>query len=143
MPASFRRFAICSHFCAAFVVMASPSSRAAVDFLKDVRPILEANCVSCHSGENAEGGFDLSSRAKAFGTGSKPPAIVPKKPEASSLYKAMIAPKDDETLMPPVKQGGPLDKASIETLRLWISEGANWPPDIILKTRAKKSAGSP
>ena len=45
--------------------------------------------------------------------------------------------------MPPVKQGGPLDKASIETLRHWISEGANWPTDIVLKTRAKKSSGNP
>ena len=29
--------------------------RAAVDFAKDVQPILEMNCVSCHAGEKAEG----------------------------------------------------------------------------------------
>ena len=40
--------------------------------------------------------------------------------------------------MPPAKKGGPLDKKSIETLRLWISEGAEWPNDLVLKTRAKK-----
>ncbi len=116
---------------------------AAVDFVKDVQPILETNCVSCHHGDKAEGGFDLSSHKSAFHSGSQPPAIVPNQPEKSALYKRTTVTKDDETLMPPAKKGGPLDKQSIETLRLWISEGANWPPDIVLKTRAKKTAGNP
>ncbi len=134
----------------AFCYLAEPSSWlrlrgvcAAVDFVKDVQPILEMNCVSCHSSENADGGYDLSNRAAAFESGSNAPAIVPKKPEESALYKLTIVPKDDETLMPPAEQGGPLDKAAIETLRVWISEGANWPNDIVLKTRAKKSGRSP
>src|SRR6476620_7056166 len=95
-------------------------SHAAVDFVRDVKPILEMNCVSCHSGEKAEGGFDLSSRQTAFKAGSESPAIVPFKPEASALYKLTIVPKDDDTLMPPTKQGGPLDKKSIAVLRAWI-----------------------
>ena len=90
--------------------------RAAVDFVKDVQPILETNCVSCHSGEKAEGGLDLSTRSTAFATGSNSPAIVPSKPEDSPLYTSTIVPKDDSNLMPPTKQGGPLDKSSIETL---------------------------
>src|SRR5262249_23272342 len=118
-------------------------SQAAVDFVKDVQPILEMNCVSCHSGEKAEGGFDLSNREAAFKFESESKAIVPSKPEASLLYKLTTVSKDDETLMPPVKKGGPLEKKSIETLRLWISEGAKWPNDVVLKTRAKKTKGDP
>lgn len=34
-------------------------------FSKDVRPVLEAKCLSCHSGEKPEGDFDLSPAAKA------------------------------------------------------------------------------
>ncbi len=118
-------------------------SSAAVDFVKDVQPILETNCVSCHSAEKAEGGLDLSTRSTAFASGNNPPAIVPHKPEDSPLYTRAIVTKDDSTLMPPVKQGGPLDKRSIETLRRWIADGADWPQDMVLKTRAKKSAGTP
>jgi formylglycine-generating enzyme required for sulfatase activity len=116
---------------------------AAIDFVKDVQPILETHCVSCHSAAKAEGDFDLSTRKSAFESGTSPPAIVPRKPDESALYALTIVPADDSTLMPPVKQGGPLDKKSIETLRLWISQGADWPNDITLKTRAKKSAGNP
>ena len=30
-----------------------------IDFARTVQPILEMNCLSCHSEENAEGDFDL------------------------------------------------------------------------------------
>jgi formylglycine-generating enzyme required for sulfatase activity len=132
-----------SVFGGAIVLAIGGPGRAAVDFVKDVQPILETNCVSCHSGEKPEGDFNLSSRETAFNSGSESPAIVPFKPDKSALYKLTIVSKDDDTLMPPVKQGGPLDKKSIETLRLWISQGANWPNGIALKTRAKKTAGTP
>src|SRR6476620_3497 len=121
----------------------SAPSRAAVDFVKDVQPILEMNCVSCHSGEKAEGGLDLSSRETAFKAGSDSPAIVPDKPDESALYKLTTVSKDDDTLMPPAKKGGPLDKKSIEIIRAWIAEGAKWPDGLILKTRAKKTNGDP
>jgi formylglycine-generating enzyme required for sulfatase activity len=124
------------------VAIAAPSL-AAVDFVKDVQPILETNCVSCHSGEKVEGGLDLSSRATAFKGGSDSAAIAPFKPNESPLYKLTSVSKDDETLMPPAKKGGPLDQKSIETLRLWIAEGAKWPSDLTLKTRARKTKGDP
>ena len=123
------------------LVMNSPAL-AAVDFVNDVKPLLEMNCLSCHSGEHAEGGLDLSTRELAFTSGSEP-AIVAKKPDESPLYQRTIVAKDDDTLMPPVKQGGPLEKAALEKLRLWIAEGANWPSEITLRTRAKKSKGMP
>src|SRR4051794_21196712 len=133
---------VCHSVGAAVVLTMAAPCIAKIDFVKDVQPILEMNCVSCHSGEK-QGDFDLTSRGTAFKTGSESSAIVPFNPEASALYKLTILPKDDESLMPPAKQGGPLDKKSIEVLRAWISEGANWPKDITLKTRAKRSAGTP
>src|SRR4051794_29102809 len=133
----------CSIFGVVIVLTIAATCHAKVDFVKDVQRILEMNCVSCHSGEKPEGDFDLTRRETAFRAGSESPAIVPFKPEASALYKLTNLPKDDESLMPPAKQGGPLDKKSIEVLRAWIAEGANWPKDITLKTRAKRSAGTP
>ena len=72
------------------ILLVAQSSVAAVDFVKDVQPILETNCVSCHSGEKAEGGLDLSTRSTAFASGSDSPAIVPYKPEESPLYTRTI-----------------------------------------------------
>ena len=128
--------------CAADLLKLPPPAAGPSDFVKDVQPILETNCVSCHHGEKAEGGLDLSNRESAFKSGSEP-SIVSSKPDESPLYKRLIVSKDDELLMPPIKQGGPLDKKLIVTLRMWIAEGANWPNDVVLKTRAKKTTGTP
>ena len=102
-----------------------------------MQPILEKNCLSCHSAEKSEGGLNLTTRSTAFTTGNSPPAIVPNKPEDSPLYTRTTLAKDDSTLMPPTKQGGPLDQSATETLRHWIAEGANWPKDVVLKTRRR------
>jgi formylglycine-generating enzyme required for sulfatase activity len=117
--------------------------RPRIDFVKHVQPILEMNCVSCHSAENREGDFDLSTREAAFTSGSEPPAIKAFDPAASQLYLLTILAKDDAALMPPMDQGGPLTKESIDVLRLWISQGAIWPEDQVLRTRAKKFVGPP
>jgi formylglycine-generating enzyme required for sulfatase activity len=114
-----------------------------IDFVEHVQPILEMNCVACHSATNSEGDFNLSTRQAAFESGSNPPAIVPFRPEESVLYVLMIAPKTEPNLMPPIKEGGPLAKEVTETLRLWIAQGAIWPKDISLKTKPKKPAGNP
>jgi formylglycine-generating enzyme required for sulfatase activity len=112
-----------------------------IDFVESVQPILEANCLSCHSHENAEGDFDLSTRDAAFSSGISPPSIVPFDPDKSAVFALTNVSKDDATLMPPADQGGPLDKESIETLRQWIAQGAIWPNDVNLEPRMKQPAG--
>ncbi len=116
--------------------------RRRIDFVDQVEPILEMNCVACHSNKNAEGDFNLSTRQTAFESGSAPPAIVPFDPEESALYKLVSVTKDDPTLMPPVKEGGPLTREETDTLRLWIAQGAIWPKETALQTRPKKPAGN-
>lgn len=114
---------------------------AAVDFEKDVRPILELNCVRCHNpkGTDFESGktdVDLSSHDAAFDVAS---TIVPGKPEKSKLYKTTVMPDDAEKLMPPKnKATGKLERITAqqsETLKLWIEEGANWPKEAKLVAR--------
>jgi formylglycine-generating enzyme required for sulfatase activity len=109
------------------------SAGAAVDFEKDVRPILEINCVRCHNPkatDYVEGGtdVDLSTKTAAFEVAS---TIAPGKPEKSKLYTTTVLPDDHKKLMPPPnKVTGKLErltKEQTETLKTWITEGANWP----------------
>jgi formylglycine-generating enzyme required for sulfatase activity len=114
-----------------------------VDFVEHVQPILEMNCLSCHSGDAPEGDFDMTTVQSAQETGANPPSFVPFRPDKSSIYTLTTVANDDATLMPPVDQGGPLKKEDIETLRLWIEQGAVWPKGINLKTREKAPTTTP
>ena len=108
-----------------------------IDFKKHVQPILERNCVSCHRDENLEAEFNLTTRSTAFASGDNAPAITPFDAQSSPLYTLTRLPKDDDQLMPPANSGGPLATEAMETLRLWIAQGAIWPDDLSLKPRAK------
>jgi formylglycine-generating enzyme required for sulfatase activity len=114
-----------------------------IDFVEHVQPILEMNCLSCHSGDEPEGEFDLTTHEAALQSGASPPSIVPTKPAESSIYRLTNVPPDDPALMPPADQGGPLAKDSVEILRLWIAQGAIWPDGVVLKTRPKAPTMSP
>ena len=105
-----------------------------VDFVKNVQPILEQQCVSCHSGDDAKGGLDLTTREMAMDSGS----IVPFVSSESSLYTTTVVNEDDDMLMPPKNTGGPLPTAMIKVLRGWIDQGALWPADLKLEKKAKR-----
>ncbi len=120
---------------------AALTASAAVDFVKDIQPILENNCVSCHRKGNVKGGVRLDTRKEATTSGDNGPALVPGKSAKSAMYTTMILPEDDDLLMPPKKKGGPLPKATTELIRTWIDEGATWPEDLTLISRKKEETG--
>jgi formylglycine-generating enzyme required for sulfatase activity len=118
----------------------------AVDFEKDVKPILEQNCVRCHNPKGTEfekGDTDvnLESKEAAFEVKS---TIVPGAPAKSKLYTTTTLPDDAKKLMPPKnKVTGALEritKEESETLKKWIEEGAKWPDGVGLKARKKEIA---
>ncbi len=97
-------------------------SNAAVEFNRDVRPILSDRCFFCHGPDSnnrkANLRLDQEQAAKA--------AIVPGDPAASKLYQRIAS--DNKTLrMPPAYLGhDKLPQRDIETIRRWIQEGALW-----------------
>ncbi|MCH2595095.1 MAG: SUMF1/EgtB/PvdO family nonheme iron enzyme [Pirellulales bacterium] len=109
-----------------------------IDFKRHIQPILEENCLSCHHPENSEGDYDLHNYQAAQKLADGGLAIVPFQPTASPLYTLTIRDQDSSDLMPPADAGGPLAKESIDRLFLWISQGAVWPEDAVLKPREKK-----
>jgi len=49
---------------------------ARITFLRNIRPILENKCVSCHGSERQKGGLRLDTRALALKGGDSGPAMV-------------------------------------------------------------------
>ncbi|MBL4886661.1 MAG: PSD1 domain-containing protein [Planctomycetaceae bacterium] len=96
-----------------------------VDFITHVEPILRQHCYRCHGEVQSKGGLQLSRRSAALGVAdSEEQIVVPGKPEQSLLLHRISDP-DAGDLMP--TDGEPLSKSEIETLTLWIKQGAKWP----------------
>ena len=121
----------------AFTFLAT-SGAIAVDFNKDIKPILETRCVSCHGIEKKKGDLDLSNLLSANKGGENGPAISPGKPEESELIHRITLAHDDDDIMPP--KGEALTTLQIQALKEWISEEAKWPDGLIL---VKKDAIKP
>ncbi|MCB1225395.1 MAG: DUF1549 domain-containing protein [Verrucomicrobiales bacterium] len=98
------------------------SGRAAPDFEKDVAPILEARCLSCHGEQEAKGDLRLDQREQALAE-----VIAAGRPEESVLIEKIRGPKPE---MP--KKGEPLSEAEVRVLRDWIAAGALWPEGRVL-----------
>src|SRR5271168_1775606 len=95
-----------------------------VEFSRDIRPILNQNCVACHGGVRQKNGVSFIFREEALGTGkSGRRTIVPGNPDASE-FMARLTSTDPETRMP--YHAPPLAPQQIALLRQWIKEGAKW-----------------
>jgi hypothetical protein len=99
----------------------------AVEFNRDIRPILSDACFNCHGPDKAKrkGGlhFDTEEGARADLGGYF--AIVPGKPHESALIERVTS-NEPAKRMPPPASGPALSKDKIELLRQWIAQGAQW-----------------
>jgi hypothetical protein len=100
----------------------------AVDFNREVRPILSDHCYACHGPDEGKrkAGLRLDREEEAFKelkSGER--AVVAGDLEKSALVQR-INTTDKDDIMPPVKHGKPLSKQQIETLTAWVKEGAKW-----------------
>src|SRR4051794_3335363 len=86
--ASLGRFAV--PLLASLLVPAPAGAASPAEFFeKEVRPVLVARCHSCHGNGKKKGGLSLASRAALLKGGDSGPAVVPGKPDASLLIKAI------------------------------------------------------
>jgi hypothetical protein len=111
----------------AAVCVAPPAARAAdaVDYLRDIKPVLKERCYACHGALKQKGKLRLDTVALATTGGRSGPAITPGK--AGSLLLERVCDTDDRTRMPP--EGQPLSAAEIKLLKAWIEQGAKGPKD--------------
>ncbi|XZE53211.1 PSD1 and planctomycete cytochrome C domain-containing protein [Planctomycetaceae bacterium SH139] len=104
-------------------VAAPPEAGSAAElefFEKQIRPLLAAHCLECHSGEEQAGGLRLDSRAAWQRGGDSGAAIVAGEPAASRLLEA-VRYENLALQMPP---SGKLSATEIAALETWIRGGA-------------------
>ena len=112
-----------------------------VEFVKDIQPILEFNCVACHRDGHKKGGLRLDEKDLAFAGGDSGKGVVPGKPKESLVWVVTSVSTNDERLMPPLNKNGPLKKDEIDLLAAWIEQGAEWPAGLKLEGKKKEEAG--
>ncbi len=104
-----------------------------VDYLRDVKPILAAQCSKCHGDENQENGLRLDSAKMAIKGGDSGPAVVMGKAAESLLVKALRG-EGGLAKMPP--KGPGLSEQQIAVIEKWINQGAKFPKDELAALRA-------
>jgi hypothetical protein len=109
---------------AALICASGLQAAPAVEFNRDVRPILSDRCFACH-------GPDRASRKSAMRLdqeASARAALSPGDPAHSLLYQRITS-TDNARRMPPAYLGRErLPDAEIEILRHWIEQGAKYQP---------------
>lgn len=111
-------------------VLQAEAQATEIDFVRDVRPILQKHCYSCHGATKQKSGLRLDVRSAAFtGGDGYGPSLVAGKATESPLIE-LVSSDDDSSRMPP--EGPPLSAAEIRTLTRWVDAGAIWPAGVDL-----------
>jgi len=117
-------------FAVVIVVLPARANAAEVDFVRDVRPIFQKHCYSCHGPKKQKSGLRLDVKSAAFkGGDGYGPSLVAGSANESPLIE-LVTSDDEYSRMPP--EGDPLSAAEIRTLTKWIDAGADWPDGVDL-----------
>ena len=108
-------------------LLACVTAFGAVDFQREVRPILSDACFHCHGPDKNTrmAGLRLDTREGAFGERKSGVPIVPGKLDASLVIQR-ITHEQKARRMPPESSHKNLTAKQIETLKRWVAEGAVW-----------------
>jgi len=104
---------------------ATPGGRpGAVEFNRDIRPILSENCYACHGPDKGQRKADLrlDTRDGLLAGHDGVQNVVPGKPDESELFQRIIA-RDPDERMPDPKSGKSLTPAQVAAIRAWIEQG--------------------
>src|SRR5262244_345756 len=104
-------------FCSIFVTLSS--AQQPVSFYKQIKPILDRQCVGCHQGPSRQADLSLASYKDIQTGGRKGSAL------ATTSEKSLLVSYLTGEAKPQMPFGGkPLPDDQIELFRRWIREGA-------------------
>ena len=103
------------------------SDDAAIDFGRDIRPILSDKCFFCHGPDEEErkAKLRLDLKADAFAMKDGVAAFVAGDLEKSEAWHRILS-KDADEVMPPPEVHKPLSDREKDLIRRWIESGADW-----------------
>lgn len=117
-----------------------PAATTQVEFVRDIKPIFDNSCVTCHKQGKAKGKLRLDVREEALKGGSEGPAMIAGKSAESLLIQLVAGAHPDFDRMPP--KGDPLTPEQIGLLRAWIDQGMEW-PDGVTCSEPKEEKAAP
>lgn len=94
-----------------------------VSFDKQILPIFQKNCITCHGPDEQIKGLRLDTAANIVEANFDNSLLVAGNPVDSELFRRLTLPEDDYEVMPPSNFGPPLSAEDQELIRLWISQG--------------------
>jgi len=99
----------------------------AIDFDRQIRPILSDHCFTCHGPDAGERATEmrLDTSEGLFGKVDGRQVVSPQKPGESELIRR-IASGDELVRMPPPDSGRRLSDEQVALIRRWIQQGAKW-----------------
>ncbi len=111
------------------------AAQAQVDFVKQVQPILNANCTACHKGSAAPANLHLDSAAGVLTGSDSGKVVVPGNAKDSILAQRISDTTGNQ--MPPT---GPMSADKIAVIVNWINQGAKADVSPAELTRATPAA---
>ena len=107
------------------LVLAPLSASAAdIDYAKQIKPLLQKHCVSCHGEDDSQSGLRLDFASFVLTGGDRGAAIVPGKSADSLLYQVLVGKSDSKAMPLDLPR---LPAAEIELFKDWIDAGAKTP----------------
>jgi hypothetical protein len=105
------------------------STKTGVTYATDIKPIFDASCVKCHSGDKPKAGLRLDTLENALkgGKGGKDKVVVAGDSTKGNLVKMISHIGDQDSWMPPLHNRaniGPLTAEQVGLVRAWIDQGA-------------------
>jgi len=123
-------------------VLSLSRAAGALDFNRDVQPILAGYCIECHGPDAAarKGKLRLDRGDGLTDDRGGYRILVPGKPEESELF-ARVTHADPEERMPPADfaKKKPLQPQQIEVLKRWIADGAKYEKHWAFATPVKRA----
>ena len=106
---------------------AKAKSPVAIDFNRDIRPILSNKCFQCHGPDENErkGDLRLDTEAGSRAVIDDIVAVVPGKPDASEMMHRVTTTERGK-VMPPPKSDKKLTTHEIQLLKTWIQQGGKY-----------------
>jgi hypothetical protein len=108
---------------------AEAQDEAAIDFNRQVRPLLLEHCIACHGPDekSRQAGLRLDDKSSTLGVlPSGATAVVPGKAAKSELLARVMSTDDAYRMPPPDAEQKPLTASQIALLKRWVKQGAPW-----------------